>query len=163
MADPIICDTSVWLYLGRIGQVELLPQLYEKVYTTEMVCRELDIGRLTRFNTIDPRTFSWIQFVQPTQQEVASLPANRLGPGEQSVVAYAQTHNLSVVGLDDRQARVLAQQLGLRVIGSVGILLKAKEAGLLLSIRPLLEQMQQEGFYISDVLFTYALQKAKEK
>ena len=54
MAEPIICDTSVWLYLGRIDQAELLSKLYNPVYTTKAVCQELDIVRLSRPDTLNP-------------------------------------------------------------------------------------------------------------
>lgn len=162
MAEPIVCDTSVWLYTGRIGEVELLVHLYHPVYTTEAVCHELDVGRLSRSDTLDPRQLSWVQLVQPDPSDIASLPTNRLGLGECSVLAYARTHNLPIVGLDDRQARELAYRLGLRVIGTIGLLLKAKEADLVTTVRPLLEQLQQEGFYISEALLSYALQQAQE-
>lgn len=162
MAEPIICDTSVWLYLGRINLAELLSRLYDPVYTTEAVCQELDIGRQSRPDTLDPGNLPWVQLVQPSQSNLANLPTNRLGKGEQSVLAYAQANNLPIVGLDDRQARELAFKLGLRVVGTVGLLLRAKERGLIEAIRPLLTQLQQEGFYISEPLLNYALQKAQE-
>ena len=62
-----------------------------------------------------------------------------LGIDEQSVIAYAKIHANCVAGLDNRQARVLAEQLSLKVLGVIGILLKAKHAGLLSSIRSFLE------------------------
>lgn len=162
MPDPIICDTSVWLYLGRIGQTTCLDQLYHPVYTIEAVCRELDIGRISRPTTSDPRTLAWVRLVQPDAQELAALPANRLGPGEQSVLAYAAKHAVDIVGLDDRQARLLAQQLGVRTIGTLGVLLRAKDAGLIATSRPLLDDLQREGSYISDALRHYALRRAGE-
>lgn len=163
MGEPIICDTSIWLYSGRIKQTHLLPKLYSSIYTTETVCWELDNGRLLRSDIPDPRQFPWVHIVQPEPHTISLLPVNRLGPGERSVLAYAQTHKLHVVGLDDRQARHLARQLGLHVVGTIGLLLQAKDAGFVLAVRPLLEQLSQAGFYISDELFAYALTKAKEK
>ena len=163
MAESIICDTSVWLYLGRVGQIELLRQLYPTVYTTETVCWELDNGRLSRADTPDPRLFSWIRIVQPEPQELNDLPANRLGPGERSVLAYAHRHQLQVVGLDDRQARNMAQRLGLSVTGTLGVLLRAKEAGLIPTIRPLLRSIQDEGFHVSEELLKFMLQRAGEE
>jgi uncharacterized protein len=162
MVEAIICDTSVWLYLGRIEQTELLAKLYKRVYTTETVCYELDNGRLTRPETIDPRQYGWVHLVQPLAADITQLPANRLGQGEQSVLAYAQTHHLHIVGLDDREARQVATQMGLQVIGTIGILLKAKEGGLVAEIRPLLEQLQAAGFYIHKAVWSYALQKTNE-
>ena len=162
MPKPIVCDTSIWLYMGRIGQVHPLSQLYEPVFTTESVCRELDVGRYSRPETVDPRQLSWVRLVQPTAEQITNLPTNRLGPGEQSVLAYAQNQDLLIVGLDDRQARVFAQQMGLHVIGTIGLLLKSKEVGLLITLRPLLEQLRHEGFYISESMFQYVIAKAKE-
>ena len=163
MAESIICDTSVWLYLGRVGQIDLLRQLYPTVHTTETVCWELDNGRLSRADTPDPRLFSWIRIVQPEPQELNNLPANRLGPGERSVLAYAHRHQLQAVGLDDRQARNMAQRLGLSVTGTLGVLLRAKEAGLIPTIRPLLRSIQDEGFHVSEELLKFMLQRAGEE
>lgn len=161
--DPIICDTSVWLYTGRIGQIELVHQLYDSVLTTETVCWELDNGRLSRPDTPDVRSIPWVRIVQPDSQALATLPANRLGPGEQSVLAYAHLHQIQLVGLDDQQARKLAQRLGLSVTGTLGVLLKAKQAGLIPAVRPLLQMLQHEGFYISDALLRFALVRASEQ
>lgn len=69
---------------------------------------------------------------------------------------------MPIVGLDDRQARELADRLGLRVIGTIGLLLKAKRMGAITAIRPLLAQLQQAGFYISESLLAYTLQEAEE-
>lgn len=148
--------------MGRLKQVAVMEQLYARVYTTETVCQELDIGRTTRPDTLDPRQIPWVLIVEPDSHDISTLPANRLGPGERSVLAYARTHSLNIVGLDDRQARELAQRLGLRVIGTLGMLLQAKEAGLIELLHPLCKQLQQEGFYISQTLLERILQKAKE-
>ena len=50
----IVCDTTVLLYLGRIGQSDLLPALFSPVYVPEPVMLELDMGRLLRPDTINP-------------------------------------------------------------------------------------------------------------
>lgn len=162
MNANIICDTSVWLYLGTLGQANLLRQLYGAVYTTETVCWELDNGRLNRPSILNPRDFPWVFVVQPEQIEITNLPANRLGPGERSALAYARIHQLDLVGLDDHQAREMAHYLGLRAIGTVGILLRAKQAGLLTAVHPFLTTLQQEGFRISQTLMDHILLKAGE-
>ena len=162
MPEPIICDTSVWLYTGRVGHIDLLSHLYSPVYATEAVCLELDAGRMIRADTPDVRELPWVHVVQPNSQAYATLPVNRLGPGEQSVLAYAHAQQLNVVGLDDRQARDLAQRMGLRALGTIGLFLKAKEAGLVPSVRSLLVALQKEGFYIGQGLIEYALHRAQE-
>jgi uncharacterized protein len=71
---------------------------------------------------------------------------DRLGAGERAVIAYARRRDGCVVGLDDRLARLLAEQLGLEVSGIVGLLLKSKQANLIPLVRPKLEQLLTVGF-----------------
>ena len=52
---PLVCDTTVLLYLGRIGQIDLLPALFTPIYIPEQVVLELDVGRLLRADTVDLR------------------------------------------------------------------------------------------------------------
>lgn len=155
-ANSVICDTTVWLYLGRIGHLTLLQQLYNHVYVTEAVCLELDTGRLQRADTVDPRPFNWATTVLATQQMLAQLPPSRLGRGELSSIAYALAHQIDIVGLDDRQARALAKSLNLNIRGTIGILIQAKQAGLISAIRPLLHQLRQNGMYIAPSLLQAA-------
>ena len=58
---PLVSDTSPLLYLGRIGQLELLGHLFAPVYLPEQVALELDAGRLLRSDTLDPHVFPWLQ------------------------------------------------------------------------------------------------------
>ena len=78
------------------------------------------------------------------------------------MIAYARTHEPCLAGLDDRMARALAEQLGVRVVGIVGILLKAKRAHLLSSLRAGLDNLREEGFRISPELYQEALRLAGE-
>ena len=110
------CDTSILLYLGRIGQLGLLPTLFEAVFVPAQVVLELDMGRLLRVETVDPRQLTWVTLGEVSQKELENLPPNRLGPGERSVIAYARRHGHCLGGLDDRLARLLAEDLGLKAI-----------------------------------------------
>ena len=108
----LVSNTSPLLYLGRIEQLHLLPALFAPVYVPEPVILELDAGRLLRADTIDPRALTWSTPVPVAQSTLDRLPSNRLGLGERAVLAYASTQPGCVVALDDRQARLLALQLG---------------------------------------------------
>jgi predicted nucleic acid-binding protein len=88
--SPLVSNTSPLLYLGRIGQVELLPQLFSQVYVPEQVTWELDAGRLIRSDTPDPRQFPWVTLVSVTDAMIATLPANTLGLGERATIAYSE-------------------------------------------------------------------------
>lgn len=158
----IVCDTTVLLYLGRIGQSDLLPALFASVYVPEPVLLELDMGRLLRPDTVDPRGLTWARAVPVSQDAMASLPPNRLGAGERAVIAYARTRDDCIAGLDDLQARELAEAVGLKVIGTLGTLLCAKQAGLIANVQPLLEEVIAAGFRLSLDLYQDVLELAGE-
>jgi predicted nucleic acid-binding protein len=159
---PVVCDTTVLLYLGRIGQIDLLPELFTPVYVPEPVMLELDMGRFLRRDTVDPRDFTWATPVSVPQDLVDALPPNHLGAGEQAVIAYAHAHQSCAAGLDGLQARRLAETLGLMVVGTLGILLRAKQAGLIPAVRPLMDAVVAQGFRLDPDLYQDALRLASE-
>ena len=161
--ESIVCDTSLLLYLGRIKKVTILPALYKEVYVPEKVALELDAGRLLRADTIDPLMLDWVNVVSVSEKEIHTLPPNQLGIGEQSVIAYTKINPEYLAGLDDRLARLFAEQLGIKVVGMIGVLLKAKNKGLLPSLCPLLESVHAHGFRMSKELYQEALSLAGEE
>lgn len=159
---PLVCDTTLLLYLGRIGEIQLLPALFEPIYVPEVVRLELDMGRLLRPDTIDPVQHGWIQSVTISRSELEALPPNRLGRGEQAVIAYALSRPGHWVGLDDQQARLLAESLGLKVVGCVGVLIRAKRANLIPAVQPLLTALWSAGFHLAPELYREALRLVNE-
>jgi predicted nucleic acid-binding protein len=158
----IVCDTTVLLYLGRIGQSDLLPGLYSAIHVPEPVLLELDMGRLLRSDTINPRNLTWANSVSVSEAMLDDLPPNRLGVGERAVIAYARTRDGCVAGLDDLQARQLAEAVGLKVVGTLGILLRAQQSGLISTVRPLLDDVISQGFRLSPDLYRSVLELAGE-
>jgi uncharacterized protein len=160
---PLVCDTSMLLYLGRIGKADLLPSLYKQIYVPAQVLAELDTGRLLRRDTIDPRKSGWVTTVPVSQEDINFLPENHLGIGEISVIAYSTKHAGCVAGLDDRLARLFAESLGVKVTGMIGTLLKAKQKGLIASVSSLLDAARNNGFRIGAELYREAVRLAGEK
>lgn len=65
--------------------------------------------------------------------------------------------------LDEQMGRLAARDFGLRVMGVVGLLLRAKELGLVDQVRPLLDGLRQKaGFYLSEPVYDHALEVAGE-
>ena len=159
---PLVCDTTVLLYLGRIDQTALLPALFTPIYVPEPVMLELDMGRLLRPDTVNPREFAWATPIPVPQDAIDALPPNRLGIGERAVIAHAHIHQGYVAGLDDLQARRLAEGLGLVIVGTPGILLYAKRTGLLSTVRPVLDAVVAQGFHLGSDLYEDILSLADE-
>lgn len=85
-----------------------------------------------------------------------------LGPGESEVIALGLAHPGSLALLDDRLARRIAAVSGLTHTGTLGVLLKAKSAGLLDAVRPVLDNLRSHGMRIHDDLERRILQMAGE-
>ena len=120
------------------------------------------MGRILHPDTISPRSLVWVELVSVSPALIDSLPPNRLGTGERAVIAYAQTHRGCVAGTDDLRARQLAEAIGLQVTGTLGILLRAKQAGLIPAVKPLVDDVTAQGFRLSPELHRDVLGMAGE-
>ena len=101
--------------------------------------------------------------VQPlAQPEPARLQSSGLGRGEREALSLSLELHAERVILDDRPARRLAQELGLPVIGTLGILLAAKRRGLLERVEPSLEDLRNRRFFIAPKLYEHILELARE-
>jgi hypothetical protein len=147
--------------LSRIGHIDLLSALFDVVWVPDAVRLELDMGRFLRRDTIDPRDLPWVTLAAVPQEMIGALPPNRLGPGERAVIAFALSQG-SIAGLDDLQARRFAETLGLRVAGTLGLLLRAKQMGIVPAVRQLVDAAIAEGFHIGPALYRDMLELAGE-
>jgi predicted nucleic acid-binding protein len=86
-----------------------------------------------------------------------------LGAGESEVITLAMELNASKVLIDERKARRIAKLIyNLSITGTGGLLLRAKQSDLIKEIRPLLERMKANGYYISDRLVSRIAKEAGE-
>lgn len=87
----------------------------------------------------------------------------RLDEGESESIALAVELEADLILLDEQDGRRLAQQQGLRLMGVVGVLLLAKQQGLIDAIRPFLDALRNEaGFWLGADVYRLALEKARE-
>jgi predicted nucleic acid-binding protein len=82
--------------------------------------------------------------------------------GEASAITLAIEFDSSLLIIDDRKARKLAERLGLNYTGTLGVILRAKEKGLIPTIRPVLEKIQLTNFRFSTMVFNEILKIAGE-
>lgn len=107
------------------------------------------------------RAASWLEVV-PAPEVPEAVRAWGLGPGESAVLAHALMGRDVDVVLDDRQARRCARVLGVDFLGTLSLVLRAKELGLIPLARPVLERLRAEGMYLSDVILKQALAEVGE-
>jgi len=144
----VFSDTSPLQYLHQIGLLHVLPALVERVVVPPAVDEELAVGRRAGIDLPDPRALEWITIRSPASALAIPLVTD-LGPGETEVLTLAAESPESIILLDDALARRAADMLGLRVRGTLGVLLDAKRAGLLPAVGPLLDRLQELRFRVS--------------
>ena len=142
-----ISNTSPLVYLYRIQAIDWLPQLFSSVWTPTAVVEELKEGQRRGFDVPSPRRYPWLEVVDPraTPSEWLSLD---LGPGELAAMALALENRTRVILLDDWLARRTAQAAGLRVWGTLKVLLEAKSQGLTERIEPLVARLSETGMWL---------------
>ena len=103
----------------------------------------------------------WLIIEKPAPELLNPLSI-LLDPGEAEAIALAMILPESTVLLDDAQARRVAERFGVNRIGTLGILRRAKKAGLINAIKPYTEQLQKNGIYIRQSLIDAVLHDVGE-
>ena len=146
-----ISNTSCLIALEAIGRLDLLQSLYQNLLIPPGVAGE--------WGSALP---SWIA-VHPVQnQTLIQALRLQLGPGEAETIALAAETASSRLIIDDQRARRIATQLGMSITGTIGIILRAKQLGLVPLVRPLFDDLRANGFWLSNALLQQALQIAGE-
>jgi predicted nucleic acid-binding protein len=146
-----ISNSSCLIGLQAVGHLGILELLYSKVVIPPAV--EIECG-------IMPLPWLTVQVVQ-NQALVRSLRTG-FGAGESEAIALAVESAATRLILDDRKARQAAGQFNLSITGTVGVILRAKQEGIITAVRPILEDLVATGFWLSDGLLQQALQLAGE-
>ncbi|HEX9942634.1 MAG TPA: DUF3368 domain-containing protein [Thermoanaerobaculia bacterium] len=159
---PVVCNAGPLIALAIVGRLDLLEKLYRRVLVPEAVFQEVTGTGIGRIGATEVSAAAWLERV-PGGTLPEPLLAKELGAGEAQVIAVAHRIGSKLVLIDERRARRIAEEAyGLRVRGSAGILVAAKRIGLLPAVRPLLERMRSQGYYLSRRLIERATKEAGE-
>lgn len=159
----VVADTSVLINLCRVGQSELCQKLFQEVFIPPEVAAEF--ARLTN----DTDRFAGltlplgIKQQSPRSRPLVVQSAVGLDSGEAAALSLAVEIHADAVLIAERRGYEVALQLGLRTIGILGILLRAKSAGLIPAVKPLLDALQRDaGFWLSESLRKQVLEATGE-
>lgn len=113
MSEPVVADSTCLIGLERIGQLEILPALFDSVMIPPEVEREFGVS------------FSWLKTENLTNSSLKTAFGLIVDAGEAEAIALAAEKNCLLIS-DDKQARSAAKSLGVAVIGTIGVLVRAK-------------------------------------
>ncbi len=163
MGKVIVADTGPLIALALVELLPDLQKLFSDVYVSVGVLDEATKecskpGAKAIKLAVEK---GWIA-VRPVEmgeafQELIEL----LDQGEAEALALAKQLN-AVVLIDERRGRKVAIKHGVAVTGSAAVLIKAKKSGLVKQLKPLLEQLGEHGYRMSDALIAEVLNRVNE-
>src|SRR6266568_2286378 len=159
----VVADATPLHYLILIGNVDVLPRIFERIHLPMEVRDELSC------EAAPPRLRSWMR--QPPQWlEVVAAPA--AGPedssllaldlGERAAIVFAESIRADLLLIDDRAGAILAQQRGLAVTGTLGVLDLASQAGLL-HLQDAFARLQKTNFRYPPSLLEMLLEEERDR
>lgn len=154
-------NTSVLQYLHQLDLLAVLPRLFRKIRVAQEVYEELQHGLREGENVPDLRKIDFLEIVRIETSPWLQLVRD-LGKGEIGVLMLGLQTPHGVVILDDGLARRTAKELGLKVTGTAGILVAAKQLGLIDRVSTYLDRLLELGFHLSDTHRMLILQESCE-
>lgn len=148
----VICNASPLIALSNISQINLLKDLFQKIIIPQAVYEEVVDEGKDRPGALEVKNAvgKWIEVYKVKNlNEVKALRAI-LDKGESEVIVLAQEINADLLILDNKGPRIFAKHLGLKITGTIGILLLAHEKGFLNNPMLKILELREKGFYISD-------------
>ena len=150
MKEPAVANSTCLIGLERIGGLDLLQELFEPLFIPPKVQEEFGVF------------VEWLKVQAPSNQMLVNVLKFVVDEGEAEAFALALEKGWRLIS-DDRKARIWAKRLGVKVIGTAGILVRAKRSGLVPSVKPLLEALKRTGFHLSSDLVVEVLRLVGEE
>ncbi len=165
LSMPVVSNTSPIWNLASIKRLDLLHDQFGEVRIPQDVLAELQVGHeypeMTRIQqALDARWLTVESLTNPYIQQSFMLDVDQ---GEAAAIALALELGIKCVVIDEADGRLIAKAMGLRSIGILGILLRAKHEGKIVSLSDEMSRLRHEaGFFIAESLFI-RLQKEGNK
>lgn len=152
MQKIILSDTSCLILLDRIGELELLHKLFKSICVTPEIADEFK-----------EKLPEWVKIEEANNKTYQKILEASLDKGEASAIAFAIEHPDCLLIIDDFKGRKYAEQLGIQITGTLGVIIQAKLMGHLKSVRPIVNKIKKTDFRISAELELSVLKKAQEE
>ena len=146
MPTVAIPDASCLIILSKISSLTLLEKCYDGTYITPSI--------LAEWNEPLPK---WMTLRSPSITSINRFASLMLDTGEKSAVALASEFADCVLIIDEKKARAIAKSLSFAVTGTLGLLIRAKEMGLIDSLREAIDRIEPTNFYLRPELIAKAL------
>lgn len=159
----VVSDTTPLIGLASIGRLNILQELFGEVYIPQAVYDEtVTHGRVEGSAKQEVDDASWIHVAQVQDRLAVNILLDEMDLGEVETIVLAGEMEADWVLMDEKKGRRKLSQLDIPKIGTIGILLKAKQIGLIPILKHEIESLQKTGFPISQIVVDEVLKMAGE-
>ncbi len=157
----IVCNTTPIISLLKIGKLQIMKDLYNEIAIPQEVFNEIEAGKNKEYY-LDLSKIEWIKIEKIRNEESLTYFLD-LDKGEAEAIVLATEKNADLIILDETLGRYHAKHAGLKITGTVGILIKAKQLGFIPELKPLLLELRAKNVWLSDNFINEILKLAKEE
>jgi len=157
----VVSNSTPIISLLKLNRLELLQKLYTQIHIPIAVYHEIEAGKTKKYY-MDLSQIDWLNITEIRDRKALQHFPD-LGAGEAEVIVLATELNADLILLDEKSGRFHAKLANLNVTGTIGMLIKAKSAGLIQELKPLLEEMTEKDVWISNKLKREILKRVQEE
>lgn len=150
MTERAVTNSTCLIGLERIERLDILPQVFNSVFAPPAVAKEVRTS------------LDWLKVQAVANPSVVIALRTQMDEGEAEAISLALELENVLLILDDKKARRVAQQMSMKVIGTVGMLLRAKRQEVIAEVKPLLLKLTEVDFRISQGIIQEALRLSGE-
>lgn len=151
MHKVVISDTSCLILFHKIEELDLIRKVYDNISTTPEIAEE--------FSEQLPK---WIKIKSVKDKKYQEFLETQVDSGEASAIALAKEMEEPLLLLDDLKARKLANKLNLKFTGTLGVINKAKQIGVINKVKPIIDKLLSTNFRISENIINELLKMNNE-
>ncbi len=158
----IVVNSTPLIYFSIINKLDILKQLYGKVYVPYGAYEEVCIEGSSRVGSDILKNSDFLIIEKIKNEDARKFFQTSLHKGEAEVMILGNEIKADLCIIDDLLARKYAKYLGFNITGTLGILIKAKEKGIIEKVKPLIDELIKNNIYINDKLYGTILKIADE-
>lgn len=155
----VISNSSPLINLAAINKLDLLGKLYSEIVIPEAVWKEVVIDGKGQSGSEAVKRAKWIRKESVTDFVLVRALMLTLDKGESEAITLAKEKNADLLIIDERFARDVADNIGLKYIGTLGVLREAKSKGLISGMKKYMNLLKMKaGFWLSEEVYKEILE-----
>jgi predicted nucleic acid-binding protein len=144
----VVSNSTPIIHLAKTGQLGLLEHFFDTVLIPQAVQTETisqgaqrpEVDTIRNADLLELRPISSTLLSRTLQMEIDA--------GEAEAIVLALESGIDLLLMDDSEGRQKARMLGLKTVGTLGLLLRAYQKGIIPSLDEAIAQLEQSGFWL---------------